>query len=57
LITAAKFNALINGKFSPDIEDVQSIAKPTLRHRILRNFKAEAENVTVDYIIDQLMSS
>ena len=57
LITAAKFNALINGKFSPDIEDVQSIAKPALRHRILRNFKAEAENVTVDYIIDQLMSS
>jgi len=55
LITAAKFNALINGKFSPDIEDVQSIAKPALRHRILRNFKAEAENVTVDYIIEQLL--
>ena len=55
LITGAKFNALINGKFSPDIEDVQSIAKPTLRHRILRNFKAEAESVTVDYIIEQLL--
>jgi len=55
LITGAKFNALINGKFSPDIEDVQSIAKPALRHRILRNFKAEAESVTVDYIIEQLM--
>lgn len=55
LITGAKFNALINGKYSPDIEDVQSIAKPTLRHRILRNFKAEAESVTVDYIIDQLL--
>jgi len=55
LITGAKFNALINGKFSPDIEDVRSIAKPTLRHRILRNFKAEAESVTVDYIIEQLL--
>lgn len=55
LITGAKFNALINGKFSPDIEDVQAIAKPTLRHRILRNFKAEAESVTVDYIIEQLL--
>ena len=55
LITGAKFNALINGKFSPDIEDVQAIAKPTLRHRILRNFKAEAENITVDYIIEQLL--
>lgn len=55
LITGAKFNSLINGKFSPDIEDVQSIAKPALRHRILRNFKAEAEGVTVDYIIDQLL--
>jgi len=55
LITGAKFNALINGKFSPDIEDVQSIAKPILRHRILRNFKAEAESITVDYIIEQLL--
>lgn len=55
LITGAKFNALINGKFSPDIEDVQVIAKPILRHRILRNFKAEAESVTVDYIIEQLL--
>ena len=55
LITGAKFNSLINGKFSPDIEDVQSIAKPALRHRILRNFKAEAENITVDYIIEQLL--
>ncbi|MCG8311190.1 MAG: AAA family ATPase, partial [Cytophagales bacterium] len=55
LVTGAKFNALINGKYSPDIEDVQAIAKPTLRHRILRNFKAEAESVTVDYIIEQLL--
>jgi MoxR-like ATPase len=55
LITGAKFNALIAGKYSPDIEDVQSVAKPILRHRILRNFKAEAEGITVDYIINQLL--
>lgn len=55
LITASKCNALLNGKYSPDIEDVQAIAKPTLRHRILRNFKAEAEEITVDNIIEQLL--
>ena len=55
LIAGAKFNALINGKFSPDIEDVRAVAKPTLRHRILRNFKAEAEGVTVDAVIENLM--
>ena len=55
LVNGAKFNALINGKFSPDIEDVQAIALPALRHRILRNFKAEAENITVDHIINQLL--
>lgn len=55
LITAAKCNALLRGKYSPDIEDVQVMAKPTLRHRILRNFKAEAEEITVDHIIEQLL--
>jgi MoxR-like ATPase len=55
LITAAKCNALLSGKYSPDIEDIQAVAKPALRHRILRNFKAEAENITVDYIIEQLL--
>jgi MoxR-like ATPase len=55
LITAAKFNSLISDKYSPDIEDVQAVAKPILRHRTLRNFKAEAEGVTVDYIIEQLL--
>ncbi len=55
LITASKCNALLNGKYSPDIEDVKFVAKPTLRHRILRNFKAEAEEVTVDQIINQIL--
>lgn len=55
LVLGAKCNALINGKYSPDIEDVQAIAKPVLRHRMVRNFKAEADGVTVDGIIEKLM--
>ncbi|MFP4092986.1 MAG: AAA family ATPase [Cyclobacteriaceae bacterium] len=54
LVLASKCNALLNGKYSPDIEDVQAVAKPILRHRIVRNFKAEAEGVTVDKVIEQL---
>lgn len=55
LVLGAKCNALINGKYSPDIEDVQAVAKPVLRHRIVRNFKAEAEGISVDGIIEKLM--
>ena len=55
LVLGAKCNALINGKYSPDIEDVQTVARPVLRHRIVRNFKAEAEGMTVDKLIDRLM--
>ena len=55
LILAAKANALINGKLSPDIEDVQAVAKGILRHRILLNYKGEAEGVTVEDIIEELM--
>lgn len=55
LVLAAKCNALLNGKYSPDIEDIQSIAKPALRHRMVRNFKAEAEGITVDKIIEELL--
>ncbi len=55
LILAAKANALINAKLSPDIEDVQTVAKGILRHRILLNYKGEAEGVTVEDIIDELM--
>jgi MoxR-like ATPase len=56
LVLGAKCNALINGKYSPDIEDIQTIAKPVLRHRIVRNFKAEAEGISVDDIITRLMA-
>lgn len=55
LILAAKCNALLNGKYSPDIEDVQAVAVPVLRHRIVRNFKAEAEGISVENIIQRLL--
>ncbi|MCP4520258.1 MAG: AAA domain-containing protein [Cytophagales bacterium] len=54
LILGAKCNALFKGKFSPDIEDVQEVAVSVLRHRIIRNFKAEAEGVSVEEIIKKL---
>ena len=55
MLMGAKCNALINGKFSPDIEDVRSIAKPILRHRIVKNYKAEAEGMSVDSIIESIL--
>ncbi|HEX8546927.1 MAG TPA: MoxR family ATPase [Cytophagaceae bacterium] len=55
LILAAKCNALFNGKYSPDIEDVRAVALPILRHRIVRNFKAEADGVSVDEIVKKLL--
>ena len=55
LILAAKCNALLSGKYSPDIEDVKAVALPVLRHRIIRNFKAEAEGISVDDIINRLL--
>jgi MoxR-like ATPase len=51
LILAAKCHALLHGRYSPDIEDVKVVAIPSLRHRLIRNFKAEAENHTLDEII------
>jgi MoxR-like ATPase len=55
LIVGAKCHALLNGKFSPDIEDVQAVAKPILRHRIVRNYRAEAEGYSNDALIDKLL--
>jgi MoxR-like ATPase len=51
LILGAKCHALLKGKYSPDVEDVQAVAVPVLRHRLVRNFKAEAEGISVDSII------
>jgi MoxR-like ATPase len=55
LVIGAKVNAALNGKYSPDIEDVQDVALPILRHRIVRNYKAEAEGHTVESIIQGLL--
>ncbi|UTW62694.1 AAA family ATPase [bacterium SCSIO 12741] len=55
LVVGAKCHALINGKLSPDIEDVQAIALPILRHRIVRNYKAEAEGFGLERIIQELL--
>jgi MoxR-like ATPase len=54
LVLGAKCHAAVSGKYSPDIEDVQAIAKYVLRHRIVRNYKAEAEGKTVEDIIESL---
>ncbi|WP_299620539.1 MoxR family ATPase [uncultured Tenacibaculum sp.] len=54
LILAAKANAAVHGKFSPDIEDVQAVAVPILSHRVVKNYKAEAEGITIDKIITSL---
>ncbi len=56
LVLGAKCNALLNKRYSPDIEDVQAIAKPVLRHRMVRNFKAEAEGISVDELINRMMN-
>lgn len=55
LVIGAKCNALLKGKYSPDIEDVKAVAAAILRHRIVRNYKAEAEGVSVDKIIEELV--
>jgi MoxR-like ATPase len=55
LVIGAKAHALAHGRFSPDIADVQAVALPILRHRIVRNYKAEAEGVTVDRIVKELL--
>ncbi len=55
LILAAKANAAFNGKFSPDIEDVKAVATGVLRHRIIKNYKADAEGITEEMIIDKLI--
>lgn len=55
LVLGAKANAAINGKFSPDIEDVKAVATGILRHRLIKNYKAEAEGISEENIIDKLL--
>ncbi len=54
LVLGAKCHAAVSGKYSPDIEDVQAIANYVLRHRIVRNYKAEAEGITEEKVIQSL---
>jgi MoxR-like ATPase len=55
LIVGAKVNAALNGKYSPDIEDVRAVALPILRHRVVRNYKAEAEGRSVESLVESLL--
>lgn len=57
LIIGARTHAVLNGKYSPDIEDVKAVAHNILRHRIIKNYKAEAEGITVEQIIDKLLDA
>lgn len=56
LVIGAKCNAVLSGKYSPDIEDVKAIAPAILRHRVVKNFKAEAEGISVENIISDLLN-
>ncbi len=55
LIIGAKCHAVLKGKYSPDIEDVKAVAIPVLRHRIVRNYKAEAEGIREEAIIKHIL--
>ncbi|SFC45855.1 MoxR-like ATPase [Flagellimonas taeanensis] len=55
LVLAAKAHAAIHGKFSPDIEDIKAVSTGILRHRILKNYKAEAEGISEEKIISELL--
>jgi MoxR-like ATPase len=57
LILGAKTNAILNGRFTPEIDDVRKVAKPVLRHRLITNFNAEADGVKTTDIIDKLLNT
>ena len=54
LILGAKMHAVLNGKYSPDIEDVRAVSTDVLRHRLVKNYKAEAEGISIEKIIQNL---
>lgn len=57
LVIGAKTHSILSGKYSPDIEDVKAVAKIILRHRLIKNYKAEADGISLDNIIDELLKS
>jgi len=56
ILLAAKVRALLEGRFNASYEDIQAAAHPALRHRLILNFEAEAEGITTDHIIDQVLN-
>ena len=54
LVVGAKCHAVLNGKYSPDIEDVKAVAMPILRHRLVRNYRAEADGISIEKIVNDL---
>ncbi len=57
LILGAKTRAILDGRFTPDLDDVKAVVKPVLRHRLVTNFNAEADGITTPDIIDQLLKA
>ncbi|MGZ8939471.1 MAG: AAA family ATPase, partial [Limisphaerales bacterium] len=55
LLLAAKVRALTQGRFNASFEDIQAVVLPTLRHRCILNFEAEAEGITTDIVLGQIM--
>jgi MoxR-like ATPase len=56
LILGAKTNAILQGRFSPEIDDVRKVAPPVLRHRLITNFNAEADGIKTIDIIEKMLS-
>ena len=57
LVVAAKARAALRGRFFVSLEDIQAVAKPVLRHRLIPNFAAQSEGLTCDDIVDKLLES
>ena len=55
LVIGAKCHAAINGKYSPDIEDIKAVAEPILRHRLVKNYQADSEGITTEMLIKELL--
>jgi MoxR-like ATPase len=55
LVVGAKCHAAINGKYSPDIEDVKAVADPILRHRLVKTYQADAEGISIEQLIQELL--
>ena len=57
LLLGGKVRAAFHGRYNVSIEDVRALSKPVLRHRVLTNFFAESEGVTVEHVIERLLDS